>query len=255
MTTTNRAATRRADAVAMAELHRWEESGSQPPRGTVLSFRAARRTYVGPPAVDALGPCDLDIAAGEFVTVCGPSGSGKSTWLNLAGLLDRPTSGGVTVNGVATEDLSDSARTAIRGAWFGFVFQAFHLMPRRSVWENMAIPAMYRGWSPDRRDEQVRRAAEAVGLGHRIGAEARHLSGGEMQRVAIARALVTNPLILLCDEPTGNLDQENGARIIELLDRVHETGSTVVVITHDPQVAAHGGHRLRIVDGQVHEAA
>lgn len=221
----------------------------------VLSFDQVRRTYPGPPSVEALKPCSLDIFSGDLVSVRGPSGSGKSTWLNLAGLLDRPTGGRLALNGLDTADLTEDALTVLRGAWIGFVFQAFHLMPRRMVRENIELPLLYRPMSqPDRR-QAVEAIAGRVGLSHRLDAEARHLSGGEMQRVAIARALVGDPVLLLCDEPTGNLDSDNGARVMALLDELNDAGTTIVIITHDPWVADHGRRRLTISDGWVNEDA
>ncbi|MDN5976309.1 MULTISPECIES: ABC transporter ATP-binding protein [Acidipropionibacterium] len=223
--------------------------------GPVLEFVAAGRTYAGPPEVTALHPCSLVIERGDLVTVCGPSGSGKSTWLNLAGLLDRPSTGSVVVNAVDTGRLSADQRTAIRGGWLGFVFQSFHLMAHRSVLENVCLSGLYRSMPPARRWERASEVIESVGLGARLNAPARNLSGGEMQRTAIARAMMNSPHLMLCDEPTGNLDSQNGAQVIDLLDELHDQGMTIVIITHDPVIARHGDRQIQIKDGRVHEMA
>lgn len=228
---------------------------STTPDGPVLEFRAAGRTYAGPPEVTALHPCDLVIERGDLMTVCGPSGSGKSTWLNLAGLLDRPSTGTVIVNGVDTGPLGADRRTAIRGGWLGFVFQSFHLMARRTVLDNVSLSGVYRSMPVAQRRERAAEVARSVGLGARLNAEARNLSGGEMQRTAIARAMMNRPHLMLCDEPTGNLDSSNGAQVIDLLDALHAEGTTIVVITHDPGIARHGARQIQISDGRVHEVA
>ncbi|AXE39281.1 ABC transporter ATP-binding protein [Acidipropionibacterium virtanenii] len=228
---------------------------STPLDGPVLEFRAAGRTYAGPPEVTALRPCDLTIERGDLMTVCGPSGSGKSTWLNMAGLLDRPTSGTIVVNGVDTGPLTADQRTAIRGGWLGFVFQSFHLMAHRTVLDNVSLSGVYRAMPVAERRERAAEVARSVGLGARLDAEARNLSGGEMQRTAIARAMMNRPHLMLCDEPTGNLDSRNGAQVIELLDDLHARGTTVVIITHDPGIARHGARQILIQDGRVDEVA
>lgn len=228
---------------------------STPPEGPVLEFRAAERTYAGPPEVTALRPCDLEIRRGDLMTVCGPSGSGKSTWLNLAGLLDRPTAGTIVVDGVDTAALTADQRTAIRGGWLGFVFQSFHLMAHRTVLDNLSLSGLYRSMPMTERRERAAEVARSVGLGARLDAEARNLSGGEMQRTAIARAMMNRPHLMLCDEPTGNLDSANGAQVIGLLDDLHAQGTTIVIITHVAAIARHGDRRIQIMDGQVHEVA
>lgn len=218
----------------------------------VIEFRQVALTYPGPPAVDALRACDLTVRRGEFVTVVGPSGSGKSTFLNVAGLLDAPTGGRYLLDGIDTRDLRDRDRTALRGRRIGFVFQAFHLLPHRSALENVTLAMLYTEVPHAQRLVRAREALEQVGLGHRAGAVPGRLSGGEQQRVAIARALVGRPSLLLCDEPTGNLDSANAASVLGLLDRLGADGMTVLVITHDAEVARHGQRTLTLRDGRLH---
>jgi len=221
----------------------------------VLEFRDVTRTFPGPVPVEALRRCSFSIAAGDLVTIIGPSGSGKSTLLNLAGLLDRPSSGGVVINDVETADLSEADRTAIRGRWIGFVFQAFHLMARRTVVENVTLAGMYQNQPTRARHEAALAAIELVGLAHRAETRTGLLSGGERQRVAIARAMASDPSILLCDEPTGNLDTANSAAIVDLLRELNDRGTTVAVITHNPEIAAIGHRQLRLRDGIVSHGA
>lgn len=212
-------------------------------------------TYPGPPPVPALRPTDLVIEQGEYVAVVGPSGSGKSTLLNVLGLLDRPTTGRYELDGWDTGSLSDADRTALRGRHIGFVFQAFHLLPYRSALENVALAQLYAGTPRRAREEAAVDALNRVGLGHRLHAAPTTLSGGERQRVAIARALAANPRLLLCDEPTGNLDSATAEEVLALFDRLHAEGQTIVLVTHDPTVAARAHRRLHLVDGTVSEAA
>lgn len=220
---------------------------------SVLALEGAAKTYPGPPEVEALLACDVSIDTGGLVTVTGPSGSGKSTFLNVAGLLDRPTSGRVLVAGEDTSAMSEKVRSRLRGRHFGFVFQAFHLMPRRSVFDNVRLAGLYQGASPAERSERARNAIEKVGLLPRMEAPASVLSGGERQRTAIARALAGQPALLLCDEPTGNLDSNNSASVIALLQELNASGIAVLIITHDPEVAAIGRRRLFVKDGVVSE--
>lgn len=208
-------------------------------------------TYPGPPTVTALHPFDLSLKAGEYVTVSGPSGSGKSTFLNVAGLLDRPTSGRLVVAGVDVTDATEVERAAMRGAAIGFVFQSYHLLGARTALENVMLAGLYQGLSRRERQDAASRQLERVGLGHRIGALADHLSGGEKQRVAIARAMAAKPRMLLCDEPTGNLDSASAKSILALLRELHGHGTTVVVVTHDLGIASGGQTRIRIRDGIV----
>ncbi|MGW1772185.1 ABC transporter ATP-binding protein [Streptomyces sp. NPDC002104] len=215
----------------------------------VIEFRGIGLTYPGPPPVAALRACDLTVGRGEFVAVVGPSGSGKSTFLNIVGLLDAPTGGTYLLDGIDTGTLRDADRTALRGLRIGFVFQSFHLLPQRSALENVMLALVYDGTPRRERRARARHALEQVGLGHRVGSLPTRLSGGERQRVAIARALVTRPSLLLCDEPTGNLDTANADAVLALLERLHADGMTVLVITHDPLVAARAKRTVTIRDG------
>ncbi|GAA2427084.1 ABC transporter ATP-binding protein [Streptomyces glaucus] len=221
----------------------------------MIEFRRVALTYPGPPPVEAFRPCDLTVHRGDFVTVVGPSGSGKSTFLNIAGLLDAPTSGTYLLDGIDTGTLRDADRTALRGRRIGFVFQAFHLMPHRSALENVVLAMVYCGVPRRERAPRAREALRRVGLGHRVDALPTRMSGGERQRVAIARALVARPSLLLCDEPTGNLDSANAQAVLRLLEELHDEGMTVVLITHDRDVAARGRRSVAIRDGVLSEEA
>ena len=223
------------------------------PTAPVIEFRRVGLTYPGPPPVPALRPCDFSVARGDFVTVIGPSGSGKSTFLNVAGLLDAPTCGSYLLDGIDTGALGDGARTSLRGHRIGFVFQSFHLLPHRSALENVMLAMVYNGAPRSERKSRAREALRQVGLAHRAEAVPSRLSGGERQRVAIARALVVRPSLLLCDEPTGNLDSVNAEAVLQLLDELHGNGMTVVVITHDQAVAGRGTRTVAIRDGVLHE--
>lgn len=219
----------------------------------VIEFRQVGLTYPGPPPVPALKPCELLVEPGEFVTVVGPSGSGKSTFLNIAGLLDTPTHGTYLLDGYDTGALCDADRTALRGRRIGFVFQAFHLLPHRSALENVTLAMVYNGVPHTERAPRARDALVRVGLGHRIDSLPTRLSGGERQRVAIARALAAGPSLLLCDEPTGNLDTANAGAVLGLLDELHSDGMTILLITHDLDVAARGARTVVIRDGVLRE--
>lgn len=220
-----------------------------------IRLRGVERTYPGPPPVKALRPADLTVARGEYVAVVGPSGSGKSTLLNLLGLLDRPTGGAYELDGVDVATIGEAERTAVRGQKIGFVFQAFHLLPYRTAMENVMIAMLYNSRGNRARRIAARDAVTRVGLAHRMEALPTTMSGGERQRVAIARALVNRPSLLLCDEPTGNLDSETAATILGLLDELHDSGQTVLMITHDPGVAARADRTVTIRDGQLHGGA
>ncbi|WP_460340611.1 ABC transporter ATP-binding protein [Actinoallomurus acanthiterrae] len=215
----------------------------------MIEFDRVAHTYPGPPPVAALHEATLEIGVGEYVTVMGPSGSGKSTFLNIVGLLERPSTGVYRLDGLNTVELDDVGRTALRGRRIGFVFQSFHLVPHRSAAENVMLAMLYAGVKRRQRTERAREMLQRVGLGDRVDALTNQLSGGERQRVAIARALVNRPSLLLCDEPTGNLDTETAAAVLSLIDDLHGDGFTVVVVTHDPGVAARGGRTVIIRDG------
>lgn len=215
----------------------------------VIVLDAAERTYPGPPQVTALRTCQLTVPRGEYVTVVGRSGSGKSTLLNLIGLLDTPSKGRYLLDGIDTKGLAERDRAALRGRRIGFVFQAFHLLSRRTAEDNVMLSAVYTGTPrPDRR-RLAAQMLRQVGLAHRATALAAQLSGGERQRVAIARALVNRPSLLLCDEPTGNLDSGTAQSILGLIDDLNRAGLTVVLVTHDTQVATRGDRCLTMHDG------
>jgi putative ABC transport system ATP-binding protein len=219
----------------------------------VIELDALARTYPGPPPVPALRPADLLIKSGDYVAVTGPSGSGKSTLLHLLGLLDTPTAGRYLLDGVDTSTLGDKDRSALRGRRIGVVFQAFHLLPYRTALENVLLAQLYNNTPRTARLDAATQALDAVGLGHRLDALPTTLSGGESQRVAVARALVNQPSLLLCDEPTGNLDSANAAALMDLLDQLNASGYTIVVITHDLAVAAHARRTISISDGVLSE--
>jgi putative ABC transport system ATP-binding protein len=217
----------------------------------VLELTAVARVYPGPSPVHALRPTDLIVHSGEFVAITGPSGSGKSTLLNLLGLLDRPDAGTLRLDGLDTGRLAERDRTALRGRRIGFVFQAFHLLPYRTTTENVAVAQVYSGVRRSERERVAREALAVVGLAHRLDALPTTLSGGERQRVAIARALINSPSLILCDEPTGNLDSGTSRTVLDLLDTVNANGATIVMITHDQDVAARARRILRIQDGRL----
>ncbi|MDH6711077.1 putative ABC transport system ATP-binding protein [Kitasatospora sp. MAA19] len=221
---------------------------SAPP---VIELRQAGLTYPGPPEVAALRPCDLTVQRGEYITIVGPSGAGKSTFLNIIGLLDQPTSGSYLLDGIDTAAVTDAERTALRGMRIGFVFQSFHLLSHRTARENVELAMVYQRTPRGTRKQRAEQALRRVGLGHRLDALPTRLSGGERQRVAIARALAAEPSLLLCDEPTGNLDSQTAASVLDLLDGLHHDGMTVVVITHDLEVARRGQRTITIRDGEV----
>jgi len=217
-----------------------------------IQTRRLRKQYgQGDTAVHALRGIDLDIRQGEFVSIMGPSGSGKSTLLHLIGLLDAPTAGGIRIMGQDASHLSRNARTMARRQHLGFVFQSFHLMPRSTALQNVMLPMALAGLPMRRRPGRARGALEAVGLGDRMGNRPSQLSGGQKQRVAIARALALDPPIVLADEPTGNLDSKTSEEIMALFGRLHQEGKTIIQVTHDPQMAAHGQRILQVRDGRI----
>ncbi len=219
----------------------------------LLSLRGLTKVYgAGDTAFQALAGVDLDIEAGEFVAIMGPSGSGKSTAMNMLGLLDTPTAGEYLFKGVPVQGLGRDERAMIRRQYLGFVFQGFHLLARTSSLENVELPLVYRGMPAAQRRAQALQALADVGLTgweHRTPAE---LSGGQQQRVAIARAMVTQPQILLADEPTGNLDTHRSHEIMELIQRLNrEQGITVLMVTHENDIAAYAQRTIRFVDGRI----
>ena len=228
-----------------------DHSNPQP----LVELRDVTRSFPGPPEVQALKGINLRVQTGDYVSIVGPSGSGKSTMLSILGLLDRPSVGEYRLDGTLTGALDENQRAAVRARRIGFVFQAFHLMPRRTVLDNVLVPMLYSGVPRAEREPRARAALERVGLGHRIDFLPSLLSGGERQRVAVARAVVGRPSLLLADEPTGNLDRSTSDEVLKIFDELHAEGQTLVVITHDAEVAARAARRVRISDGRLEEVA
>jgi putative ABC transport system ATP-binding protein len=210
------------------------------------------KTYVmGSEEIHALRGVDLSIERGEYVAIMGPSGSGKSTLMNLIGCLDTPTKGSYLLNGKQVSQMNDNELARIRNEEIGFVFQTFNLLPRASALHNVELPLVYAGVPSKERQERAREALRKVELEDRMAHKPNELSGGQRQRVAIARALVNNPSILLADEPTGNLDTKTGVEIMSLFERLHDTGNTIVLVTHEADIAAHAHRVVHIRDGRV----
>ena len=199
----------------------------------------------------ALSGVHLEIAHGEYVSIAGPSGCGKSTLLSLLGLLDTPSQGRYWLNGKPAESLTLSERARIRNREIGFIFQSFNLIGDLSVYENVELPLTYRGMPAHERKKRVHDSLEKVGMAHRMKHFPSQLSGGQQQRVAVARAIAGSPLILLADEPTGNLDSRNGAQVMELLDELHADGATIVMVTHDPRSLGRAGRSVFLFDGRI----
>jgi putative ABC transport system ATP-binding protein len=199
----------------------------------------------------ALSDITLDIKTGEFVSIAGPSGCGKTTLLSILGLLDSPTAGKYVLDAEPVENLTASQRAKIRNQAIGFIFQAFNLIGDLTVYENVELPLTYRGMPGAERKERVQASLERVGMAHRMGHYPSQLSGGQQQRVAVARAIVGKPLILLADEPTGNLDSKNGNAVMELLKELHNDGATICMVTHDPRYAHMADRSIHLFDGQV----
>ena len=219
---------------------------------TIIALEGVSRTYTsGRLSVPALVSVDLQINRGEFVAIIGPSGSGKSTMMNILGCLDRPTEGRYVLDGTPVDTLDDDGLARLRSRSIGFVFQSYNLLPRTSALDNVATPLMYQGIPRRERHARAKAVLERLGLGDRLHHEPTELSGGQQQRVGIARALVTEPAILLADEPTGNLDSHSGAEVIELFHDLHATGRTIILITHDPEVAAVADRQIHIRDGRI----
>jgi putative ABC transport system ATP-binding protein len=222
------------------------------PRDAVIVTRNLQREYImGTERVHALQGVDMTIRRNEFVAIMGPSGSGKSTMMNLIGCLDTPSVGEYWLNGHRVSDLGDDALARIRNKEIGFVFQTFNLLPRATALANVELPLVYAGTGSKLRHEKARAALIAVGLGERMDHRPNELSGGQRQRVAVARALVNDPSILLADEPTGNLDSATSEEIMNLFKRLHAEGQTVILVTHEPDIAAHAHRQIVLKDGKV----
>jgi putative ABC transport system ATP-binding protein len=219
----------------------------------VVQLRALGRTFPSTPPVRALSQVDLSVERGSYVAIVGPSGSGKSTLLNVVGLLDRPTSGTYLLDGIDTASLADAHRAGLRSERIGFVFQSFHLLSHRSAVENVMLGGLYQGIGRRMRRDVALEALDRVGLTARANFLPTRLSGGERQRVAVARALAARPSLMLCDEPTGNLDSANTVAMLDLFDDLLADGLTIMVITHDDEVARRAQRRVRIVDGTLRE--
>ena len=213
--------------------------------------KLCRDFQVGDQVVHALDNLDLEILPGEYISIMGPSGSGKSTLLNALGLLDSPTSGDYWLDDIRTATMDDNELAVIRQSKIGFVFQAFHLVPRLNAFENVELPMVLAGMPPAEREQRVKTALDRVGLAERIDHRPDQLSGGERQRVAIARAIVMEPGILLADEPTGNLDSKSGADIVEIMEDLNRQGLTLLIVTHDAALGKRAGRHIRMVDGRI----
>ena len=219
---------------------------------SILVFDKICKSYqLGEVELKVLREIDLDIKKGDYLAVMGPSGSGKSTLLNLIGCLDRPSHGKYFLGGHDVSKLDDNELSAIRGRHIGFIFQSFNLIAQLNIIENIEVPMFYQGFSEYQSKVRAKDLAELVGLGDRIKHRPTELSGGQQQRVAIARALANDPLIILADEPTGNLDSTSGKEILGILDKLREQGKTVIMITHDEKIANHAQRQIRLLDGQI----
>lgn len=210
-----------------------------------------RKYVIGAETIHALKSVSLTINKGEFVALMGPSGSGKSTLMNILGCLDTPTKGTYILNGNQVSEMSDSELAEIRNKEIGFVFQTFNLLPRSSSLDNVALPLVYAGVSRKEREERAQKTLENVGLGNRVHHKPNELSGGQRQRVAVARALVNNPSIILADEPTGNLDTKTSVEIMGLLEEIHSKGNTIILVTHEEDIAQHAHRIVRMRDGLI----
>lgn len=218
----------------------------------LISIKHLNKTYImGAEKVEALKDVTLEIEKNEYVALMGPSGSGKSTLMNLLGCLDSPTSGEYWLNGIEVSTMDDGELAEVRNKQIGFVFQTFNLLPRLSSLENVALPLVYAGLGKEERLEKARKTLEAVGLGDRVTHKPNELSGGQRQRVAVARALVNDPAIILADEPTGNLDSKTSYEIMGLFEQIHRAGNTVILVTHEQDIAMHAHRIVRLRDGLI----
>ncbi|MBX3165286.1 MAG: ABC transporter ATP-binding protein [Bacteroidetes bacterium] len=218
----------------------------------MISIQHIKKTYkIGDEIIEALKDVSLTIYNNEYVALMGPSGSGKSTLMNMLGCLDSPTSGEYILNGNSVAKMSDNALAEVRNKEIGFVFQTFNLLPRATTLENVALPLVYSGMSKEARNKRASEVLESVGLGNRMNHKPNELSGGQRQRVAIARALVNNPAIILADEPTGNLDSKTSVEIMGLFEEIHKKGNTIILVTHEEDIALHAHRIVRLRDGLV----
>lgn len=210
-----------------------------------------RKYVIGTEVIHALKSVSLSINQGEFVALMGPSGSGKSTLMNILGCLDTPTKGDYILNGINVSQMTDNELAEVRNKEIGFVFQTFNLLPRSTSLDNVALPLIYAGASKKERDARAQKALENVGLGNRVTHKPNELSGGQRQRVAVARALINNPSIILADEPTGNLDTKTSVEIMGLLEEIHSKGNTIILVTHEEDIAQHAHRIVRMRDGLI----
>jgi putative ABC transport system ATP-binding protein len=210
-----------------------------------------RKYVIGTEVIHALKSVTLSIEKGEFVALMGPSGSGKSTLMNILGCLDTPTKGEYILNGINVSQMTDNELAEVRNKEIGFVFQTFNLLPRSTSLDNVALPLIYAGAGKKERDQRATKALENVGLGNRITHKPNELSGGQRQRVAVARALINNPSIILADEPTGNLDTKTSIEIMGLLEEIHSKGNTIILVTHEEDIAQHAHRIVRMRDGLI----
>jgi putative ABC transport system ATP-binding protein len=212
-----------------------------------------RKYVIGSEIIHAIKSVTLTINKGEFVALMGPSGSGKSTLMNILGCLDTPTKGEYILNGINVSHMTDNDLAEVRNNEIGFVFQTFNLLPRNSALDNVALPLVYAGINKEKRNERARRALENVGLGNRTDHRPNELSGGQRQRVAVARALINDPSIILADEPTGNLDTKTSIEIMGLMEDIHAKGNTIILVTHEEDIAKHAHRIVRMRDGLVED--
>ena len=227
-------------------------ASSLPDDDFVIQLEKLNRRYrMGTDYIDALGSVDLTVDRGDYLAIMGPSGSGKSTLMNVIGCLDTPTDGAYWLNGKSVSAMNEKQLARIRNTEIGFVFQTFNLLPRMTALANVEVPLIYAGMKRRERDERAKQALETVGLADRMLHRPSEMSGGQRQRVAIARALVTNPSIVLADEPTGNLDSTTGREIMTLFDRLHSAGNTLIVVTHEAHVARHARRAIHLSDGNI----
>jgi len=212
-----------------------------------------RAYIIGAEKIHALKSVSLNIKKGEFVALMGPSGSGKSTLMNILGCLDTPSKGTYILNGINVSDMSENELAEVRNKEIGFVFQTFNLLPKSTALENVALPLIYAGYSKKKRGDQALKALEDVGLGNRVDHKPNELSGGQRQRVAVARALINSPSIILADEPTGNLDTKTSIEIMGLLENIHAKGNTIILVTHEEDIAQHAHRIVRMRDGLIED--